>query len=161
MTKYLRRGGLVLISWLLSCGLSGAQDQAVSLNDLAFVLGPGQARTYLREEMHAFHQKHQVRLAFTLLPGEDSFWETGGRLVESDLLQQPSPCLTITTWHDERSKSYRRHEVQLNDALAQRLPEATARQIVGEWLPYYADLPPQSSMQMGMELVLLRLGEYP
>ena len=159
MTKYLRRGGLVLISWLLSYGLSGAQDQAVSLNDMAFVFGTGESRGFLKEAMHAFYEKHQVRLAFTLLE-ETSVYQSNARLDEGDLLRQPSPCLTITTWHDDRTLYYRRHEVQLNDALAQRLPEATARQIVGEWLPYYADLPPQSSMQMGMELVLLRLGEY-
>ena len=159
MTKYLRRGGLVLISWLLSYGLSGAQDQAVYLNDMAFVFGTGESRGFLKEAMHAFYEKHQVRLAFTLLE-ETSVYQSNARLDEGDLLRQPSPCLTITTWHDDRTLYYRRHEVQLNDALAQRLPEATARQIVGEWLPYYADLPPQSSMQMGMELVLLRLGEY-
>ena len=158
MTKYLK-GGLLLLGWLLSGGMSWGQDQAVFLSDLAFVFGAGEARTYLREEMQAFSDQHHVRLAFTLLPESSPSYEIDARLDESDLLQQASPCLAITTWHGQ-NKYYRRHQVQINEALAHRLPPATAEQIVNEWLTYYDDLPPQSGMQMGLELVLIKLGDY-
>ena len=156
--KYGRRG-LLLLGWLLSYGMSWGQDQAIFLSDLAFVFGAGEARIYLREEMQAFSDQHHVRLAFTLLPESSPSYEIDARLDESDLLQQASPCLAITTWHGQ-NKYYRRHQVQINEALAHRLPPATAEQIVNEWLTYYDDLPPQSGMQMGLELVLIKLGDY-
>ena len=157
--KYLR-GALLLLGWLLSYGMSWGQDKVIYLNDLAFVFGSGEARTYLRQDMQAFYEQHHVRLAFTLLPESSPSYQVNARQDESLLLEQPSACLSITTWHDERNYHYRRHEVQINEALAQRLPQATAKQIVNEWLSYYHSLPPESSMQMGLELVMIKLGDY-
>ena len=123
--KYLRQGLLLLAGWLLSYAVSWGQDKVIYLNDLAFVFGAGEARSYLRQDMQAFYDKHHVRLAFTLLE-ENSTYQVNARQDESLLLEQPSACLSITTWHDEGNYHYRRHEVQLNEALAQRLPQATA-----------------------------------
>ena len=159
MTKYLRGGLLLLWGWLLSCEMGWAQNQAVYLNDVSFVLGPGNNRSYLRETMQAFYDQHHLRLALTLVT-ETSSYQTAARHAESSFLAQSSPGLAITTFHEYPAKDYRRHQVQVNEALAQRLPLATAQHVVEQWLNYYHDALPPDAMQQGFSLVLHKLGEY-
>ena len=148
------------MGWLLSYGMSWGQDQAIFLSDMAFVFGAGEARTYLREEMQAFSDQHHVRLAFTLLPESSPPMKSMPAAWMKATYSNSLPLAWLSLPGTARTNTTRRHQVQINDALAQRLPPATAEQIVNEWLTYYDNLPPQSGMQMGFELVIRKLGDY-
>ena len=154
---------LLLLGSLLSRQISWAQDSSVGLNDLNLVLGaePYSTRDYLLAEMDSFATTHRLHLLITLLDQEDVY-TTYARQDEDALLAQAAPALVITTWHQGEGKYYQRCEVQLNEALATRLPQATARQLVEEMLDYYGkgDMMAQDAMNSGLTVALLKLSEY-
>ena len=154
---------LLLISSLLSGPMSWAQDGSVGLNDLNLVLGaePYSTRDYLLAEMDSFTTTHQLHLLITLLDQEDVY-TVYARQDEDALLAQAAPALVITTWHQGEGKYYQRCEVQVNEALSTRLPQATAQQLVEEMLDYYGkgDMMAQDAMNSGLTVALLKLSEY-
>ena len=154
---------LLLIGSLLSCQVSWAQDSSAKLADFNLVLGaePYSTRDYLLAEMDSFTTTHQLQLLITLLDQEDVY-AAYARQDEDALLAQTAPALVITTWHQGEGKYYQRCEVQLNKALATRLPQATARQLVEEMLNYYGkgDMMAQDAMNSGLTVALLKLSEY-
>ena len=161
--KHLMRVAMLLSIGLISPTLAIAQDRPVSLSDLDLVLGNGQTdhRAQVLERMQAFYDTHGVHLLFTLLQ-EDDVYQTFARQHETTLLQHPPPTLVLTLWHAPGHKAHRRHAVQLNDALAPRLPLATAQQLVSEALDTYAHSTPiyQDAMQQSLTFALDKLSDY-
>ncbi len=162
-TNY-RRGRWLLLLALLFGQLGWAQQTDKPLNDLAFVLGEaGQySRTTVLDSLHAFNQRHALRVLLYTLSDEDSPYQTNARAEQTQLLQQAVPTLVITTWYGLDPKALQRTEVQLNPALAARLPPATAEQIVTEWLTYWSDNTPiaKDALREGLLLALFKLEVY-
>ena len=134
------------------------------LNDLAFVLGEAEeySRTTVLDSLHAFNQRHALRVLLYTLSEENSPYRVNAREEQTQLLQQTVPTLVITTWYGLDPKALQRTEVQVNPALAERLPPATAEQIVTEWLTYWSDNTPiaKDALREGLLLALFKLDAY-
>ena len=155
---------LLLIGFLLSCPISWAQDSSVGLIDPNLVMMSHEqdnSRAYLLEDMRRFAATHGLHLLITFLE-QDGIYERYVRRDEISLLSQSAPTLVITTWHSSPSKSYQRCEVQVNEALAARLPQPTAQQLAEEMLDYYGSsvMIPSNAMYSGLSTALLKLGDY-
>ena len=154
---------LLLIGFLLSCPISWAQDSSVGLIDPNLVMMSHEqdnSRAYLLKDMHRFAATHGLHLLITFLE-QDGTYERYVRRDETSLLSQSAPTLVITTWHSSPSKSYQRCEVQVNEALAARLPQSTAQQLAEKMLDYYGSVMiPSNAMYSGLSAALLKLGEY-
>ena len=167
MTHYQKGGWLLLLALLLRSTLGGAQSAEAVVNDLPFVLGgpvsEGQnsTREQVAEKLQTFAEDHALDVWLTLLEEEGQYYQDHFREQESHRLQASAPILVITCWHHPLTKVRRRTQVQLNPALATRLPLATAEQIITEALDYYRTVPlPEEALRQGLSLALHRLAAY-
>ncbi len=163
VTHY-QNSGLLLLAALLGSTLSWAQSPGVVINDLTFVLrdgaGPSGNRSQLRDALLAFSERHALGVSLTTLLEDDPYQEAA-RQQEDQRLQQTTPVLVITAWYDKDTKARRRTQVQVNEAMASRLPQATAEQITTEALDYYRTNPlSDDALMQGMRLALHRLNAY-
>ncbi len=158
---------LLLLASLLRGTLGWAQSSEAVVNDLAFVLGGpalvGQtnSRSMVQDSLTAFTGRHRLYLLLNVLAEEQLYQDEAQRQADQ-LLQQTAPTLVITTWHEFDTKTLRRTQVQVNEALAARLSQATAEQIVTEWLAYWSDNTPiaEDALREGLLLALFKLDAY-
>ncbi len=162
--NYRRSRWLLLSLALLFSRLGWAQQTEMPLNDVAFVLGEAEeySRTTVLDSLLSFNQRHALRVLLYTLSEESSLYQVNAREEQTQLLQQAVPTLVITTWHRGDTKAHSRIQVQVNDALATRLPPATAEQIVTEWLTYWSDNTPiaKDALREGLLLALFKLDAY-
>ncbi len=163
-SKYYRYSCLLLLAALLGSTLGRAQSPPVVINDLTFVLrdgaGPSGNRSQLHDALQAFSERHALGVSLTTLLEDDPYQEAA-RQQEDQRLQQTAPVLVITAWYDKDTKARRRTQVQVNEAMASRLPQATAEQIITEALDYYRTNPlSDDALMQGMRLALHRLDAY-
>ena len=158
-THYL--GGWLLLILITGSNMGWGQSSSGQLNDLAFVLQRASSRTLVEDSLNALATRHGLQVWLTTLDESSPFYSKEVQQQAAHLLQQATPALVITTWHELDPKALQRTEVQVNSTLAERLPLATAEQIIAQALAVYATNPlPEEVLREGMLLALHRLDTY-
>ena len=158
-THYL--GGWLLLILITGSNMGWGQSSSGQLNDLAFVLQRASSRTLVEDSLNALATRHGLQVWLTTLDESSPFYSKEVQQQAAHLLQQATPALVITTWHELDPKALQRTEVQVNSTMAERLPLATAEQIIAQALAVYATNPlPEEVLREGMLLALHRLDTY-